>query len=152
MARQISFDDILPDDYKRRVLHFADEEYLQARDEDESLPTVKNRHEAYGILAEAMVLLKGMMSLVDSAVKDSLASLPGTSEGFYEAVDMGYNGLIAVAQAAIHMAVQAQNISLTRVRAAVDVPGLLADVDGDFEALPEVPDGLLEEDDDHGET
>ncbi len=137
MAKQVSFDDIIPGELKKKVIDFTTERYMEQQDA-RSLPSIKNRHEAYGVLAEASVSLASAASAVKSAVSDGLNALPASDAAFNEAADMAYAACISAAQAAVNMAVHAQNISLQWINRHSDEPMPL--IDGAESEMSEIPD------------
>lgn len=138
MARQISFDDIIPSEFKQRVVGFVSEQF-KLREDASDLPRIKNNHEAYGVLAEAFVLVQGSIGAVKSAVGDALSALPASGEAFNEASDIAYSACVSAAQAAINMAIHAQNICLQFIERRRDEPlPLLEGLDGEeLQAIPE---------------
>ena len=150
MARQISFDDMIPDELKRKVVGFASEQFQRLADAEE-LPNIKNRHESYGLLAEAFVSVKGAAASVKSAVDDALNALPASDDAFREAADISYSACISTAQAAINMAVQAQNISLQYLHRHREQPlHLLEGLEGD-EEMDEIPEIGMNDDTEENE-
>lgn len=98
-----------PDGFSSDVLNFIDAQHRNAR-ENMELPTVRNKHEAYGIMAEKAVIVASGASGVNKALKDALNALPNSSEGFVSACEMAYNACIDTAMAAVDMAVAMQNV------------------------------------------
>jgi hypothetical protein len=98
-----------PDGFSESVTSFIGSEFAKSK-ADLLLPSIKNNHEAYGIMAEKVMTVTGSASFVNASVKDALTSLPNSAEGFISACEMAYDGCLNVAKAAIDMAIAMQNI------------------------------------------
>ena len=109
MSRQMSFEEMLPEGFKKAVRAFADSEFL-ARREKLALPGIRNRHEAYGYLTECQVGLTGAMKAVTAAMTDATKLLPSPDDGtFVDTVQVLYTAALDTAIAAVNLAVQTQN-------------------------------------------
>lgn len=131
------------DGFSESVIAFIGNEFNASKG-DMLLPTIKNNHEAYGIMAEKVVTVAGAASFVNTAVKDALTSLPNSEEGFIAACEMAYDGCLNVAKAAVDMAINMQNIVDQRALYAgqsVNQTPLEAMADEADELLPEPEDG-----------
>lgn len=100
---------LYPAGFSDAALRFIDEQYLSFRNIGE-LPSVRNKHEAYGIMAEKSVIVASGASSVKRALSDALSALPDSNEGFVSTCEMAYNSCIETAMAAIDMAVAMQNV------------------------------------------
>ena len=100
---------LYPAGFSDDALRFIDEQFQSFRASGE-LPTVRNKHEAYGIMAEKSVIVASGASSVKRALSDALSALPDSNEGFVSTCEMAYNSCIDTAMAAIDMAVAMQNV------------------------------------------
>jgi hypothetical protein len=73
--------------------------------------TVRNRHEGYGILAEANVELNGSLKSVKDSMVTFLRTLPLNDSRAIEAVSSIDNSLTKVVLAAVRMAAEAKRIN-----------------------------------------
>ena len=142
MARQMSFEEMLPDGFKKGVRSFSDGEFLKRR-HDFTLPGIRNRHEAYGYLTECFVGLNGAVAAIKTAMNDATKLLPTPDDSpFVDTVQVAYSAALDAAIAAINMAVQAQNITeqlVSRFPSADPTPmeEMAADTAPVAEAAPE---------------
>ncbi len=145
MPNQINIDEIVPGDFLRRIQQFTESEYL-IRIENKSHPTIKNPHEAYGILAEAYVALSGAMKSVKIAMDDSLKTISSPSDAFRDSSTNAYSGCLAVAQAAVYMAVSSENIGIQLLRLPEPTPieEMIENLDPEDLQIPDQQDNLLQ--------
>lgn len=129
--------------FSESVISFIGGEFDKSKG-DMLLPTIKNNHEAYGIMAEKVMQVTGSAAFVSSSVKDALTSLPNSEEGFIAACEMSYDGCLNVAKAAIDMAIAMQNIVDQRalyVGQSVNKTPLESMCEEEDELLPDDEDG-----------
>lgn len=111
MPRQMSFEEMLPEGFKKAVRSFSDGEFVKRR-EALTLPAIRNRHEAYGYLTECQVGLTGASKAVTAAMTDATKLLPSPDEGpFVDTVQALYSAALDTAIAAVNLAVQTQNVT-----------------------------------------
>lgn len=137
MSKQITFDDVVPSEIAEKVRTFMNDQYYKARDGGD-LPTIKNRHEAYGILAECVTALMGATTTVKKALADALGSISASADAFNEAVDTCYSGCLASAQMATNCAISAMNIAMQYANAGAPLDDIPLMQTADEEELPEV--------------
>jgi hypothetical protein len=105
----MSFEEMLPDGFKVSVRSFADGEFAKRR-EGLALPGIRNRHEAYGYMAECLVGLTAATKAVTAAMGDATKLLPSPDDGpFVDVVQVLYAAALDTAIAAVNLAVQTQN-------------------------------------------
>ena len=124
MSRQMSFEEMLPEGFKKAVRSFSDGEFVKRR-EAYALPSIRNRHEAYGYMAECQVGLTAATKAVTAAMTDATKLLPSPDEGpFVDTVQAMYSAALDTAIAAVNLVVQAQNVTdqLLRNRPADPTP------------------------------
>ncbi len=111
MSRQMSFEEMLPEGFKKAVRSFSDGEFIKRR-EAYALPGIRNRHEAYGYLTECQVGLTAATKAVTAAMADATKLLPSTDDGpFVDTVQALYSAALDTAIAAVNLAVQTQNVT-----------------------------------------
>jgi hypothetical protein len=107
----MSFEEMLPEGFKKAVRSFSDGEFLKRRNM-ECLPGIRNRHEAYGYLTECQVGLTAAMKAVTAAMTDATKLLPAPDDGaFVDIVQALYSAALDTAIAAVNLAVQTQNVT-----------------------------------------
>ena len=111
MSRQMSFEEMLPEGFKKAVRTFADSEFLTRR-EKFALPGIRNRHEAYGYMTECHVGLTAATKAVAAAMTDATKLLPSPDETpFVDTVQALFSAALDTAIAAVNLAVQTQNVT-----------------------------------------
>ena len=144
MSKQMDMLDMIPSEIKTETRRFIDAQYNgQVMEND--LPMVRNRHEGYGLLAEAYLGVAGAVDSVKAAMRDCLKSLAGTDANFQDAASNAFNSLLDTCIAAVSMGVQALNViySIEGLRAAeAEIPTpleeLAAEPGEDADELPDV--------------
>lgn len=123
MSKQIDMSDLIPCEIKDSTRRFIDTNYQQQSSMDE-LPPVRNRHEGYGLLAEAYQGVSGAVDNVKAAMRDCLRSLSGTDSNFQDAASNAFNSLLDTCIAAVSMGVQTLNViyNIEGIRAAETTP------------------------------
>ena len=140
MSRQVAFDDIIPSELKKKAIGFITDQYTDKQNDDD-LPYIKNRHEGYGIMAETFVTVKNAADLIKSGVNDALTALPASDIAFREAIENIYGACVSLTQAAVNMAVHAQNITMQYMARTVDEGGpLLNEIETGQPDGEEIPD------------
>ena len=109
MSKQMDINDLIPDEIKDETRRFVDAQFNEQAAEC-ALPMVRNRHEGYGLLAEAYMGVNGAMDGVKAAMRDCLKSLSGNDGNFQEAASNAFNSLLDTCVAAVNMGVQALNV------------------------------------------
>ena len=109
MSKQMDMNDLIPSEIKDATRRFIDTQYNGQSAEDE-LPQVRNRHEGYGLLAEAYIGVVGGMDNVKAAMRDCLKALSGTDGNFQDAASNAFNSLLDTCIAAVNMGVQTLNV------------------------------------------
>lgn len=109
MSKQIDINDIIPSEIKTDTRRFIDSQY-SAQDAVDALPLVRNRHEGYGLLAEAYQGVNSAMTSVKAAMADCLRALSGGDGIFQDAASNAFNSLLDTCIAAVGMGVQALNV------------------------------------------
>ena len=143
MSKQIDMNDLIPCEIKDSTRRFIDTNYQQQSSMD-GLPPVRNRHEGYGLLAEAYQSVSGAMDSVKAAMRDCLRSLPGTDANFQDAASNAFNSLLDTCIAAVGMGVQALNViyNIEGIRAAEPTPlEELAQAEEPEDDVPDVEEG-----------
>ena len=143
MAKQMDMNDLIPSEIKDATRRFIDTQYNGQSAED-ALPQVRNRHEGYGLLAEAYLGVVGGMDNVKAAMRDCLKALSGTDVNFQDAASNAFNSLLDTCIAAVNMGVQTlnviYNIDYIRVSAPTPMEALAAEMTEavmDEDELPE---------------
>ena len=123
MAKQMDMNDLIPSEIKDATRRFIDTQYNGQSAED-ALPLVRNRHEGYGLLAEAYLGVSGAMDNVKAAMRDCLKSLSGTDGNFQDAASNAFNSLLDTCIATVGMGVQALNViyKISDIRASEATP------------------------------
>ena len=123
MAKQMDMNDLIPSEIKDATRRFIDTQYNGQSAEDE-LPLVRNRHEGYGLLAEAYLGVVGGMDNVKAAMRDCLKALSGTDGNFQDAASNAFNSLLDTCIAAVNMGVQTLNViyKIEDIRVSVVTP------------------------------
>ena len=96
---------------KLDVRAFADRVYLN-RQTNQSLPQIRTKQEAYGYLAECYATINAAASQIKGCMNDAMKTLSCTNATFAGVSDGAYSAALEAASAAIHMAVNAQNIGM----------------------------------------
>lgn len=109
MPKQLEMNDFIPSKIKDSTRGFI-EMFYQEGAEGSALADCRNRHEGYGLLAEAHVALCGAMDSVKAGMKDCLKTLSGEDAAFMSAADATYSALVDLAIAAVQMGVQNMNV------------------------------------------
>ena len=123
MSKQMDMNDLIPSEIKDATRRFIDTQFNQ-QSAEAALPLVRNRHEGYGLLAEAYQGVNGAMDGVKAAMRDCLRSLSGTDGNFQDAASNAFNSLLDTCIAAVSMGVQALNViyNIEGIRAANPTP------------------------------
>lgn len=123
MAKQMDMNDLIPSEIKDSTRRFIDTQYQGQAAVDE-LPEVRNRHEGYGLLAEAYLGVNGCLDNVKAAMRDCLKALSGTDSNFQDASSNLFNSLLDTCISAVSMGVQALNViyKISDIRAASPTP------------------------------
>ena len=109
MSKQMDINDLIPDEIKDDTRRFIDAQF-NGQVAEAALPMVRNRHEGYGLLAEAYLGVNGAMDGVKAAMRDCLKALSGNDGNFQDAASNAFNSLLDTCIAAVHMGVQALNV------------------------------------------
>ena len=142
MAKQMDINDLIPDEIKDATRRFIDTQY-QGQSAVDELPLVRNRHEGYGLLAEAYLGVSGAVDNVKAAMRDCLKALSGTDANFQDAASNAFNSLLDTCIAAVSMGVQTLNeiYKISDIRAANPTPmEEMAAPPEDEDELPDVED------------
>lgn len=143
MSKQMDINDLLPSEIKDSTRRFIDGQY-QGQSALDELPLVRNRHEGYGLLAEAYLCVSGAVDNVKAAMRDCLKALSGTDANFQDAASNAFNSLLDTCIAAVSMGVQTLNViyKISDIRAANPTPmeAMAADAPApeDEDELPDV--------------
>lgn len=123
MSKQMDINDLIPSEIKDDTRRFIDTQF-QGQSAEDALPLVRNRHEGYGLLAEAYLGVNGAMDSVKAAMRDCLKSLSGTDGNFQDAASNAFNSLLDTCIATVNMGVQALNViyNIEGIRAADTTP------------------------------
>ena len=144
MSKQMDINDLIPSEIKDDTRRFVDTQFNRQVSEN-ALPMVRNRHEGYGLLAEAYLGVNGAMDGVKAAMRDCLKSLSGDDGNFQDAASNAFNSLLDTCIATVHMGVQALNViySIDGLRRMSPTPmeELAAAPAEDADELPEVEEG-----------
>ena len=144
MSKQMDINDLIPDEIKDDTRRFIDAQF-NGQVAENALPMVRNRHEGYGLLAEAYLGVNGAMDGVKAAMRDCLKALSGNDGNFQDAASNAFNSLLDTCIAAVHMGVQALNViySIEGLRRMSPTPmeELAAAPAEDADELPEVEEG-----------
>lgn len=139
MSKQMDITDLMPSEIKEDTRRFVDAQF-QGQSAADELPMVRNRHEGYGLLAEAYLAVNGAVDSVKAAMRDCLKALSGTDGNFQDAASNTFNSLLETCIAVVTMGVQALNViyNIDGIRAAAPTPmeALAAEMDAD--ELPDV--------------
>lgn len=150
MPKQMDVNDLLPSEIKSSTRLFVDEQYKRQYDNYE-LPPVRNRHEGYGLLAEAYQNVKRADDNVKLAMSNCLRALAGTDGVFQEAASDAFNSLLDACIATVCMGVQTLNViyKIQEIWAMNPTPmeEMAADAEeiAEEDELPDVPDPEEEE-------
>lgn len=143
MPKQMDMNDLVLNELKAAVRRFVDEQYTRQA-EMSALHVVRNRHEGYGLLAEAYLGVKGAVDSVKAAMGDCLKTLAGLDGVFQDAASDAFNALLDTCIAATNMGVQALNViySIGAIRAADVTPmeEMAAEAEAPAEDADEIPD------------
>ena len=145
MSKQMDINDLIPDEIKDATRRFIDTQF-QGQSAVDELPLVRNRHEGYGLLAEAYLGVSGAVDNVKAAMRDCLKALSGTDANFQDAASNAFNSLLDTCIAAVSMGVQTLNViyKISDIRAANPTPmeAMAADdpAPDDEDELPDVED------------
>lgn len=123
MSKQMDINDLIPDEIKDATRRFIDTQF-QGQSAVDELPLVRNRHEGYGLLAEAYLGVSGAVDNVKAAMRDCLKALSGTDANFQDAASNAFNSLLDTCIAAVSMGVQTLNViyKISDIRAANPTP------------------------------
>jgi len=110
VARQVNIESLLPDDVQREVRVFTDRLY-RAFSDGGALPAVRNRHEAYGHIAQGFNTLSGAYKHVKGAVDDCERMLESGETGFVGMATTLYDEMLGLAKESVLFAAFAQSIS-----------------------------------------
>ena len=150
MSKQMDVNDLLPSEIKSSTRLFVDEQFARQRD-DCVLPPVRNRHEGYGLLAEAYQTVKHADDSVKLSMNNCLRALAGTDGNFQEAAGDAFNALLDSCMATVCMGVQALNViyKIQEIWAMNPTPmeemASEADATSEEDELPDVPEADEEE-------
>lgn len=141
MSKQIDMNDLIPTEIKDATRRFIDVQF-QGQSAVDELPLVRNRHEGYGLLAEAYLGVSGAMDNVKAAMRDCLKALSGTDGNFQDAASNAFNSLLDTCIATVSMGVQALNViyKISDMRAAETTPMEEMAAAADEDDLPDVAD------------
>lgn len=142
MSKQIDINDLIPSEIKDQTRRFLDSQY-QGQLSTDMLPLVRNRHEGYGLLAEAYVGVNGAVDNIKAAMRDCLKALAGDDSSFQGAAENTFNALLDSAIAITGMTVQTLNViyKISDIRAANPTPmEEMAAAPEDEDDLPDVED------------
>lgn len=141
MSKQMDINDLITDEIKDATRRFIDSQF-QGQSADDAMPLVRNRHEGYGLLAEAYMGVNGAMDNVKAAMRDCLKALSGDDGNFQDAASNAFNSLLDTCIATVHMGVQALNViySIEGLRRMSPTPmeELAAAPAEDADELPEI--------------
>lgn len=143
MSKQMDINDLIPSEIKDSTRRFIDGQY-QGQSALDELPLVRNRHEGYGLLAEAYLGVSGAVDNVKAAMRDCLKALSGTDANFQDAASNAFNSLLDTCIAAVSMGVQTLNViyRISDIQAANPTPmeAMAADAPApeDEDELPDV--------------
>jgi len=142
VSKQMDINDLIPDEIKDATRRFIDTQF-QGQSAVDELPLVRNRHEGYGLLAEAYLGVNGAVDNVKAAMRDCLKALSGTDANFQDAASNAFNSLLDTCIAAVSMGVQTLNViyKISDIRAANPTPmEEMAAAPEDEDELPDVED------------
>ena len=142
MAKQMDINDLIPTEIKDATRRFIDTQF-QGQSAVDELPLVRNRHEGYGLLAEAYLGVSGGVEIVKAAMRDCLKALSGTDANFQDAASNAFNSLLDTCIAVVSMGVQTLNViyKISDIRAANPTPmEEMAAAPEDEDDLPDVAD------------
>ena len=108
MSKQIDVADLIPSSLKISSRDFVDIEYRD-RSQQDTLPPIRTRYEAYGKLSEGIVNVTGAMDGVKAGMRDCLKSLNGSDVVFTQNAESTYSSLLDALMAVAEMAVQTLN-------------------------------------------
>lgn len=108
MSKQIDVADLIPSSLKISSRDFVDSEYRD-RSQQDTLPPIRTRYEAYGKLSEGIVNVTGAMDGVKAGMRDCLKSLNGSDVVFTQSAESTYSSLLDALMAVAEMAVQTLN-------------------------------------------
>ena len=138
--KQMDINDLIPSEIKDETRRFIDTQF-QGQSAEDALPLARNRHEGYGLLADAYLGVNGGMDNLKAAMRDCLKSLSGTDGNFKDAASNAFNSLLDTCIAAVNMGVQALNVIYS-------IEGLRAENPTPMEALArEMTDAVMSADD-----
>ena len=144
MSKQLDINDMIPSEIKDDTRRFIDTQF-QGQSAEDALPLVRNRHEGYGLLAEAYLGVSGAVDNVKAAMRDCLKALSGTDGNFQDAASNTFNSLLDTCIAVVAMGVQALNViyNIDGIRAADPTPmealaAEMTDAVMEADALPDV--------------
>lgn len=139
MSKQLDINDMIPSEIKDDTRRFIDTQY-QGQSAEDALPLVRNRHEGYGLLAEAYLGVSGAVDNVKAAMRDCLKALSGTDGNFQDAASNTFNSLLDTCIAVVSMGVQALNViyNIDGIRAADPTPMEALAAGAEEDELPEV--------------
>ena len=138
MSKQMDINDLIPDEIKDATRRFIDTQF-QGQSAVDELPLVRNRHEGYGLLAEAYLGVNGAVDNVKAAMRDCLKALSGTDANFQDAASNAFNSLLDTCIAAVNMGVQTLNViyKIEDIRVSDVTP---------MEAMAEAAEAAMDED------
>ena len=108
MSKQIEMTELIPSSLKTSSRDFVDGEYRD-RNQQDTLPPIRTRYEAYGKLAEGIVNVNGAMDGVKAGMRDCLKALNGSDVVFAQSAESTYSSLLDVLMTVAEMAVQTLN-------------------------------------------
>lgn len=109
VSKQVELEGIVPTDIKGTVRTFADGLY-HGMNEEGRLPGVRNRHEAYGLIAEHMGALGRASKGVKGAIGSCEAMLSASDTSFAQIAGELYDEALGLVRDATMMSICAQNI------------------------------------------
>ena len=140
MSKKMDIEELIPSEIKDGTRRFIDE-HFQRQTSMGMLPLVRNRHEGYGLLAEAYMSVNGGMDNLKAAMRDCLKSLAGDDGNFQDAASNAFNSLLDTCIATVRMGVQALNVIYS-------IEGLRAENPTPMEAMArEMTDAVMSADD-----
>lgn len=143
MSKQIDINDLIPSEIKEQTRRFLDSQY-QGQLSTDALPLVRNRHEGYGLLAEAYVGVNGSIDNIKAAMRDCLKALAGDDSSFQGAAENTFNALLDSAIAITGMTVQTLNVIYKIMEKRQNEPAPLVDM-ADGKVDPETGDPVEED-------
>lgn len=151
MSKQIDIADMIPSGLRIASRDFVDSEYRD-RNQQDTLPPIRTRYEAYGKLAEGIVNVNGATDGLKAGMRDCLKALNGTDIVFTQSVESTYSSLLDVLMAVAEMAVQTLNcIYKMEDVISSNPPPLVAMADEDDEPAENINDEDLPETEDEEE-